>query len=67
MHLERADRESELADWLDEQGLPSELAGDLVGAGITARKTGAAGEADEQGEFCRADCASWPTITRSFA
>jgi signal transduction histidine kinase len=36
--LERADRESELADWLDQQGLPSELAGDLIGAGITGEK-----------------------------
>jgi signal transduction histidine kinase len=36
--LERADRESELADWLEEKKLPAELAGDLVGAGISAEK-----------------------------
>ncbi len=36
--LERADRESELADWLEQQGLPIEVAGDLVGAGITPEK-----------------------------
>jgi signal transduction histidine kinase len=32
--LERADLESELADWLQERRLPEELAGDLVDAGI---------------------------------
>jgi signal transduction histidine kinase len=36
--LELADRESELADWLEKQSLPSELAGDLMGAGITAEQ-----------------------------
>ncbi len=36
--LEQADRESELADWLEQHGLPTEVAGDLVGAGITAEK-----------------------------
>jgi signal transduction histidine kinase len=34
--LELADLESELADWLDSRNLPSELAGDLVSAGIRA-------------------------------
>ena len=33
--LERADQASELADWLDQFGAPSELAGDLVDAGMT--------------------------------
>ena len=32
--LERADLESDLADWLDSKKLPSELAGDLIDAGI---------------------------------
>lgn len=32
--LERADLESELADWLHTKNLPDELAGDLVGSGI---------------------------------
>jgi len=36
--LERADLGAELADWLDEQAAPSELAGDLVDAGITREK-----------------------------
>jgi signal transduction histidine kinase len=36
--LERADLASDLADWLDQQNAPSELAGDLVEAGITAEK-----------------------------
>jgi len=36
--LERADMASDLADWLDQQNAPSELAGDLVEAGITAEK-----------------------------
>ncbi len=36
--LERADRESELADWLEKQNLPSELAGDLIGAKLTPEK-----------------------------
>lgn len=36
--LERADQASELADWLDEQGAPSQYAGDLVEAGITREK-----------------------------
>jgi signal transduction histidine kinase len=34
--LERADLESELADWLRERDLPDDLAGDLVDAGIRA-------------------------------
>lgn len=34
--LELADLESELADWLESRNLPSELAGDLVSAGIRA-------------------------------
>jgi signal transduction histidine kinase len=34
--LERADLESELADWLHSKNLPGELAGDLVDAGIRA-------------------------------
>jgi len=33
--LERADRESDLADWLDGVGVPGELAGGLVDAGIS--------------------------------
>lgn len=33
--LARADRESDLSDWLQERKLPPELAGDLVDAGIT--------------------------------
>jgi signal transduction histidine kinase len=33
--LELADREANLADWLESKGLPAELAGDLVGADIT--------------------------------
>jgi signal transduction histidine kinase len=36
--LERADMASDLADWLDQRNAPSELAGDLVEAGITAEK-----------------------------
>jgi signal transduction histidine kinase len=36
--LERADLASDLADWLEQQGAPSELAGDLVEAGITAEQ-----------------------------
>lgn len=32
--LERADRESDLADWLDDAGLPADLAADLAEAGI---------------------------------
>jgi signal transduction histidine kinase len=36
--LERADLASDLADWLEQQNAPSELAGDLVEAGITAEK-----------------------------
>jgi signal transduction histidine kinase len=36
--LERADRESELADWLESKKMPSELAADLLGAGITPEK-----------------------------
>jgi signal transduction histidine kinase len=36
--LERADREAELADWLEKQNLPSQLAGDLVGAKLTPEK-----------------------------
>jgi signal transduction histidine kinase len=34
--LERADLESDLADWLEEAGAPGELASDLVEAGVTA-------------------------------
>ena len=34
--LERADRESELADWLETVGVPSELASELVDARISA-------------------------------
>ena len=34
--LERADLESDLADWLRERNLPDELAGDLVDAGVRA-------------------------------
>jgi signal transduction histidine kinase len=34
--LERSDLESELADWLQERGFPTDLAGDLVNAGIRA-------------------------------
>jgi len=36
--LERADLAADLADWLEEQTAPSELAGDLVEAGITREK-----------------------------
>src|SRR5450432_54077 len=36
--LARADLASDLADWLDGQNAPSELAGDLVESGITAEK-----------------------------
>jgi signal transduction histidine kinase len=36
--LERADLAADLADWLDQRGAPSELAGDLVEAGITAEQ-----------------------------
>ena len=36
--LTRADRESDLGDWLEERNLPTELAGDLVDAGITAER-----------------------------
>jgi signal transduction histidine kinase len=36
--LERADLAADLADWLDEQGAPSELAGDLVDADLTREK-----------------------------
>ena len=36
--LERADLAAELADWLDQFGAPSELAGDLVDAGMTQQK-----------------------------
>ena len=36
--LERADLESDLADWLEQQNAPSELAGDLVEAGITVKQ-----------------------------
>jgi signal transduction histidine kinase len=36
--LERADMESDLSDWLEQRNLHSELAGDLVQAGITAEK-----------------------------
>ncbi len=50
--LEQADRESDLADWLEQNSLPSELAGDLTGAGITAEKTCATGKIDERGQ-CR--------------
>lgn len=35
--LERADLESELADWLEERNFPADLAGDLVDAGIRAQ------------------------------
>jgi signal transduction histidine kinase len=34
--LERADRESELADWLEDSGIPGQLASRLVDTGITA-------------------------------
>jgi signal transduction histidine kinase len=34
--LERADREADLADWLEQAGVPGELASDLVDARITA-------------------------------
>ncbi len=34
--IERADRESELADWLDENGVSGDLASSLVDAGITS-------------------------------
>jgi signal transduction histidine kinase len=34
--LERADLAADLGDWLDQQNAPSELAGDLVEAGMTA-------------------------------
>ena len=34
--LQRADLESDLADWLRQRGLPEELAGDLIAAGIRA-------------------------------
>lgn len=36
--LERADSEAELSDWLEQKNLPGELAGDLLGAGISAEK-----------------------------
>ncbi|HEY4978079.1 MAG TPA: ATP-binding protein [Candidatus Acidoferrum sp.] len=36
--LERADLGSDLGDWLEQNKLPSELAGDLVDAGITTEK-----------------------------
>ena len=35
--IERSDREEELGDWLRGRGLPDELAGDLVDAGIHAK------------------------------
>jgi signal transduction histidine kinase len=34
--LERADRESDVADWLEGEGVPGELASGLVEAGVTA-------------------------------
>ena len=36
--LERADLASDLADWLEQQNAPSELAGDLVDAGISVEQ-----------------------------
>ena len=36
--LELADLASDFADWLEEQGAPSELAGDLMEAGITVER-----------------------------
>jgi signal transduction histidine kinase len=36
--LERADRESDLSDWLETTGVPGELASALVDAGITAEQ-----------------------------
>ena len=38
--LQRADREADLADWLEQRGAPSDLAGDLIEAGITANQLG---------------------------
>ncbi len=36
--LTRTDLESDLSDWLEERKLPTELAGDLVAAGVTAER-----------------------------
>jgi len=36
--IERTDRESDLADWLESEGVPGQLASTLVDAGITAER-----------------------------
>jgi signal transduction histidine kinase len=38
--IERADRESDLADWLEAAGVPGQLASDLAEAGVTAEQLG---------------------------
>ncbi|MEO8025114.1 MAG: hypothetical protein ABI823_01490, partial [Bryobacteraceae bacterium] len=36
--LERADREADLSDWLDQHGVPPDMAADLADAGVTAER-----------------------------